>query len=69
MASGPFSGFAIMFLFMSQSEDELPSIEDLENPPELLASSILADDGKTELGRYWKINRTSVAPKHFTIRF
>lgn len=51
---------AITFLVMSQSEDELPSIEDLENPPELLASVILADDGKSELGRYWKINRTSV---------
>lgn len=58
---GALSPFLIIFfLFMSQSEDELPSIEDLENPPELLASVILADDGKTELGRYWKVNRTSV---------
>lgn len=44
---------------MMVSEDELPSIETLENPPELLASVILADDGKTELGRYWSVNRTS----------
>lgn len=61
---GALSPFLIIFLlFMMQSEDELPSIEDLENPPELLASVILADDGKSELGRYWKVNRTSVAYK------
>jgi penicillin-binding protein 1A len=53
----------ITYLFMSQPEEELPSVEMLENPPELLASVILADDGKTELGRYWKVNRTSVAYK------
>ena len=51
---------AITYLFMAQPEEELPSIEMLENPPELLASIILADDGETELGRYWKVNRTSV---------
>lgn len=44
---------------MSVDEDELPSIQDLENPPELLASIVYADDGKTELGRYWSVNRTS----------
>lgn len=63
-ALSPF--LAVFFLFMSQSEDELPSIEDLENPPELLASVILADDGKTELGRYWKVNRTSVDYKEIS---
>ena len=35
----------------------------LENPPELLASVIFSDDGKTELGRYWSVNRTSVEYK------
>jgi len=53
--------FAISYLLLSQSEEDLPSVETLENPPELLASIVLADDGKTELGRYWSVNRTSVA--------
>lgn len=53
----------ISFLFLSVSEDELPSVELLENPPELLASVVLADDSKTELGRYWKVNRTTVQYK------
>ena len=53
----------IAFLFLSVSEDELPSVELLENPPELLASVVLADDSKTELGRYWKVNRTTVQYK------
>ena len=51
---------AITFLLMKQPDDEMPSIEMLENPPELLASVVLADDGKTELGRFWSVNRTSV---------
>lgn len=52
-----------MFIFvfiLKQSDDDMPSVEMLENPPELLASVVLADDGKTELGRYWRVNRTSV---------
>lgn len=53
----------ITYLFSSQSESDLPSVEMLENPPELLASVVYADDGKTELGRYWSVNRTSVAYK------
>ncbi len=56
----------VLFLFVlvySQPEDELPSVETLENPPELLASIVYADDGKTELGRYWSVNRTTVAYK------
>ncbi len=53
--------FAVSFLLFSQPEEDLPSVETLENPPELLASIVLADDGKTELGRYWSVNRTSVA--------
>ena len=51
---------AIFVLFNSQPEEELPSVEALENPPELLASIVYADDGKTELGRYWSVNRTTV---------
>jgi penicillin-binding protein 1A len=52
--------FGVWYLFASQPEEELPSVETLENPPELLASIVFADDGKTELGRYWSVNRTTV---------
>jgi len=51
---------AILFLVYTEDEEDLPSVEVLENPPELLASVIYADDGNTELGRYWSVNRTSV---------
>ena len=44
---------------MSVPEEELPSVEMLDNPPELLASVVYADDGETELGRYWSVNRTT----------
>lgn len=60
-ALSPVLGISI--LFMAQPEDELPSVEALENPPELLASIVYADDGTTELGRYWSVNRTSVTYK------
>lgn len=56
----------LMSLIYSQSDVELPSVEMLENPPELLASIIYADDGKTELGRYWSVNRTTVEYKEIS---
>ncbi|MDG1147604.1 MAG: hypothetical protein P8N52_04780 [Crocinitomicaceae bacterium] len=56
--------FLLVFLFLKQPEDELPSVEMLENPPELLASVVLADDSKTELGRYWSVNRTTIEYNH-----
>ena len=52
--------YFIGFLILFQSEDDLPPVAMLDNPPELLASVVLADDGETELGKYWKINRSSV---------
>ena len=52
--------FFVTFMIIKQSDDDMPSVEMLENPPELLASVVYADDGKTELGRYWKVNRTAV---------
>lgn len=52
--------FVVWYMFSSQPEEELPSVASLENPPELLASIVYADDGKTELGRYWSVNRTTV---------
>jgi penicillin-binding protein 1A len=56
----------VSFLFLFQSEDDLPPVEMLDNPPELLASVVFADDGETELGRYWKVNRTSVEYKEIS---
>lgn len=51
----------ILYLrFIVTDEEDLPSVAMLENPPELLATDILADDGETSLGKFWKINRTSV---------
>jgi penicillin-binding protein 1A len=52
--------FLVSCLLLFQSEDDLPPVSMLDNPPELLASVVYADDGETELGRYWKVNRTSV---------
>ena len=46
-------------LLLFQSEDDLPPVAMLANPPELLASVVYADDGESELGRYWKINRNT----------
>lgn len=56
----------IMGMIYSQPEEELPSVEMLENPPEMLASIIYADDGQTELGRYWSVNRTTVSYKEIS---
>jgi penicillin-binding protein 1A len=56
----------VVSLLLFQSEDDLPPVAMLDNPPELLASQVLASDGETELGRYWKVNRTSVAYKEIS---
>ena len=53
----------ISSLLLFQPDDTLPSVTMLDNPPELLASVVLTDDGNTELGRYWKVNRTSSSYK------
>ncbi|MEN9303355.1 MAG: hypothetical protein RL264_1784 [Bacteroidota bacterium] len=61
--------FALMpFLFISgllllQSEDDLPPVSWLDNPPEVQASLILARKNEKEdtvIGRFWHVNRTSV---------
>lgn len=59
-ALGLFPLFFVSCLLLFQSEDDLPPVSMLDNPPELQASVVISDDGVTELGRYWKINRTSV---------
>ena len=46
----------LFLLVISQLFADLPSIEDLKDP-QYSASILYANDGKTEIGRYWKINR------------
>ena len=66
-----FWGFALFpFLFVVgliflQSEDDLPPVSMLDNPPELQASLIFGQDGDT-LGRYWQVNRTSADFKNIS---
>lgn len=55
--------FMVSLIYLLQSEDDLPHVSMLDNPPELLASEVIA---KTEMGtdtvigHYWKINRSSI---------
>lgn len=62
-AMGMFPFLIVCALLLFQSEDDLPPVEMLADPPELQASVVYAADGETELGRYWKVNRTSVEYK------
>jgi len=55
----------VLALLVLQSEDDLPPISMLDNPPELQASLILAEEGDT-LGRYWQVNRTSAEYKNIS---
>ena len=53
--------FGILYLRYAQTDDDsLPSVALLESQEELLATTVYAGDGLTELGKYWKVNRTSV---------
>ena len=53
---------ALLGLFISQTEDELPPVSMLDNPPEMQASLVFSSTGDT-LGRFWSVNRTSVTYK------
>ena len=57
--AGLFPLILVSSLLLFQPDESLPPVGMLDNPPELLASIVYADDGNTELGRYWKVNRTS----------
>jgi penicillin-binding protein 1A len=53
--------FGILYLrYVQTDDDSLPSVALLESQEELLATTVYAGDGSTELGKYWKVNRTSV---------
>ncbi len=49
----------LMFMFISFSK--LPNTEELENPSFEYATLIIAEDGKTEIGRYFRKNREWVS--------
>ena len=53
----------VFSIYLMQSEDDLPPVSMLDNPPELLASEVIAktETGQdTIIGHYWKINRSSI---------
>ena len=50
--------FAVSALFLFHSENSLPPVSMMDNPPEMQASIIIGAQGDT-MGRYWKVNRTS----------
>lgn len=53
----------ISSLYLLQSEDDLPPVSMLANPPELLASNILANSANGDnviIGKFWQVNRSSV---------
>ncbi len=53
----------ILSLYLLQSEDDLPPVSMLDNPPELLASDIIANDANGDnvtIGKFWQVNRSSV---------
>jgi penicillin-binding protein 1A len=53
--------FGILYLRYVQTDIEsLPSVSALENQEEMLATTVYSADGATELGKYWKVNRSSV---------
>ena len=52
--------FILYLRYVQTNSASLPSVSMLENQEELLATTVFADDGMTELGKYWTINRTSV---------
>ena len=61
--TGLFPFLFVSCLILFQSEDDLPPLSMLDNPPEMQASVIIAKTlgGKdTTIGQFWKVNRTSV---------
>lgn len=53
----------ILSLYLLQSENDLPPVSMLDNPPELLASNIIANDAAGSniiIGKFWQVNRSSV---------
>ena len=55
--------FLLIYIMLLINRSGLPTTETLENPPELQASIVYADNGE-ELGRYWRINRNGMRRLH-----
>ena len=61
---GLFPLMVISSLYLLQSEDDLPPVAMLANPPELLASNIIANSANGDtviIGKFWQVNRSSVS--------
>jgi len=56
---GAFSPLFGVLLGLYVSSDDIPSHEELANPPDKQASIIYSSDG-VEMGRFWSVNRKSV---------
>ncbi len=57
---GGLGPFLVVYIMLAQARPSLPSYETLENPPDMQASIVFADNGE-ELGRYWRVNRKNVS--------
>lgn len=54
--------FTILYLrYVKTNNNNLPSITMLENHKSVLATVIYADDGLTEIGKFWSVNRQMLA--------
>lgn len=56
---GAFSPLFVILLGLYIASDDIPSHEELANPPDKQASIIYSSDG-VEMGRFWSVNRKSV---------
>src|SRR5690554_4270120 len=52
--------FIVYLRYYQTDTSTLPSVSMLENQEELLATTVYSDDGVSVLGKYWRVNRTSV---------
>lgn len=57
---GAFTPLFGIFFMLNKADAHVPGFEALANPPEKQASIIYTSDGK-EMGRFWSVNRKSVA--------
>ena len=56
------SPFFIVVFMLEKSKSNIPSYEELSSPPDKQASIILTED-MVEMGRFWSVNRKSIAFK------
>ena len=56
---GAFSPLFLILIGLFVASDDIPSHEELANPPDKQASIIYCSDG-VEMGRFWSVNRKSI---------